>query len=190
MSKDTENHILEKGKALIQTDGYHGVGLKRILDRAEVPKGSFYHYFKSKEDFGLRVLDAYSQETNAFLQEHLEDKSKNPKARILHLLETMKEIYEAQQYDLGCLLGNCSLELANQKDSFATKISEHFQLWQQKFEKIIAEGQTTGDINDQMPARAYADFIINSWEGALVRTKAVKNNQPMNLLIEVLDKLL
>ena len=190
MSKETAKHILEKGTELIFKQGYHSSGLQKILELAGIPKGSFYYHFKSKEDFGLQVVDFYSNNSLEFLKTFLENDALNPKERILDLLETMKDIYQQQDFALGCLLGNCSLELASNNDSFAKAISRNFESWQELFAQTISEGQQTGHIKREKSADEYAAFLINSWEGALVRMKAVKNNQPLDLLIGFVNQLL
>lgn len=190
MSKATSKHILEKGTELIFQQGYHSSGLKQILDLAGIPKGSFYYHFKSKEDFGLQVIDFYSNNSVAFLKTFLENEALPPKTRILELLRAMKPIYQEQDFNKGCLLGNCSLELAAHHDSFADAIAKHFDAWQELFTTTIRAGQQTGNIKTDSSAEEYAEFLLNSWEGALVRMKAVKNNQPLDLLINFIDQLL
>ena len=190
MNKEVAQNILEKGTDIIYKNGYHNVGLQKILDASGIPKGSFYHYFKSKEDFGLRVIDFYSQQTTAFLKTFLENEDLNPRDRIFELLETMKGIYLEQNFSMGCLLGNCSLELGAQKQSFAKKVSRQFDSWQYLFERTIKEGQDLDKIKKDYSSKEYASFLLNSWEGAMVRMKSTKNNEPMDLLISFMKTLL
>ena len=56
---DTRQHILDTGSRIIAGKGFSCVGLNEILQAAEVPKGSFYHYFKSKEQFGQALLEDF-----------------------------------------------------------------------------------------------------------------------------------
>lgn len=189
MSKETEHTILEKGLDLIYEKGYHGVGLQKILDNAGVPKGSFYYYFKSKEDFGLKLIDFYSGNALDFTRSFLDNKEREPKERIFDLFEAVKVRYASEDYLLGCLLGNCSLELGD-ISVFADKISGNFEVWEGLFEKTIEEGQESGNIKSTFSAKEYAAFLLNSWEGALVRMKSERNNKPMNLFIDFMKSLL
>lgn len=190
MKPSTLQHILRVGTDLIHKHGYNSVGLNSILEKAEVPKGSFYYYFKSKEDFGLQAIDHYAQESTEFMESFLEDEKYSPKSRILRLFRTANTLYKKQEYSQGCLLGNCSLELAGQNIAFAEKVSQHFEIWQALFEKTISVGQQSGDIASDTPPSDLAHFILNSWEGALVRMKSSKNSKPMDLFIDQIDKLL
>ncbi len=189
MSKETEHTILEKGLDLIYEKGYHGVGLQKILDEAGVPKGSFYYYFKSKEDFGLKLIDFYSGNAVEFTKSFLDNQERTPKDRIFDLFEAVKVRYTSEDYRLGCLLGNCSLELGDLA-AFADKISGNFEVWEGLFEKAIKEGQESGNIKLAFSAKEYAAFLLNSWEGALVRMKSERNNEPMDLFISFMKNLL
>ena len=183
-------HILEKGMNLIFENGFHSVGLQKILDAAGIPKGSFYHYFKSKEDFGLQMIDFYADTTLHFLSTFLENEQRNPRERIFDLLKAVTVIYQEENYSRGCFLGNCSLELAAQKSSYAAVISGNFDKWQALFAKTIKEGQEQGNIKKEHSPEEYAGFLINSWEGALVRMKSTKNGKPMELLIHFMEQLI
>ena len=174
---------------LVYEKGYNGVGLQKILNEAMVPKGSFYYYFDSKEDFGLKLIDFYANNTLDFLKTFLGNKEHSPKKRIFDLFEAVKETYISQGFLKGCLLGNCSLELGNE-ESFGQNIARNFSKWQSLFEQTIAEGQEGGTIKDEYSASEYAAFLLNSWEGALVRMKSEKSIEPMNLFIQFMKKLL
>jgi len=80
---ETKDRILTVGIDLFSKKGYHNVGLKEILKMAEVPKGSFYHYFESKEDFGVQVINKYSSQGLVNFQQALEDEAVSPKNRII-----------------------------------------------------------------------------------------------------------
>ncbi len=189
MSKETEQTILEKGTELIYKNGYHGVGLQKILDAAGVPKGSFYYYFKSKEEFGLKLIDFYSHNALDFTRSFLKNEKRSPKDRIFDLFEAVKITYASEDYQLGCLLGNCSLELGD-IPVFADKISGNFKAWQKLFEETINEGQQSGNIKTTFSPQDYAAFLLNSWEGALVRMKSERSNEPMDLFISFMKNLL
>ncbi len=190
MKEEVINQMLETGTDLVSKNGFNKLGLNEVVKHMGIPKGSFYYYFNSKDDFGLKVIDHYAMQSEALIKSYLEDKSKTPKERILTLFNDRIPVYEDQEYMEGCLLGNCSLELAAQKGEFATKISECFDQWENLFTMTIDEGQKEGSIKSTYEAEIMAQFILNSWEGALLRMKSTKTNQAMEIFIRFVDDLL
>ena len=190
MKEHTGKKILESGTELIFQYGYNGVGIQKILQESEVPKGSFYYYFKSKEDLGLKIIESFSNASMEYMKSFLDDSDYQPKQRILNLFESVKKRYQEESFSKGCLLGNCSVELAAQNSKFAILINNNFGKWKVLFQQAIEEGQKVGSIKRILDSEECADFILNSWEGALVRMKSTKNNQPMDLLVKVVEALL
>lgn len=190
MKEEAIINILKIGTELISKKGFNNVGLQEILTAAAIPKGSFYYYFKSKEDFGIQVIRYYSETSSEFLKSYLSDVNTSPRERILRLFNDLKEIYHSKGYQEGCLLGNCSLELSDAKAIYASTIAGELDKWQEAFETCIKEGQEDGSIQANWEAKKLAAFIINSWEGALLRMKADKSAYHFNLFVEFVEKLI
>ncbi|WP_435577885.1 TetR family transcriptional regulator C-terminal domain-containing protein [Gilvibacter sp.] len=188
MKKETVESILEIGTDLILKNGYHNVGLNKILKEANIPKGSFYYYFKSKEDFGLQIIKYYSEKSLVVLKRYLEDNSKNNKQRIISFFNDMKDIYTAKEYKEGCLLGNCSTELSDFSESFSISIANELNAWEKYFEKCIQEGQIKGNIKISESPKILSDLILTMWEGALLRMKSSKNVKSIETFILYLEK--
>ena len=190
MKEATVENVLEIGTELIAQRGYNNVGLKEILDAAGIPKGSFYYYFQSKEDFGIKVIRHYSNKSLEILERYLGDDSKAPLDRIVSFFEDMRDVYKAKGYTEGCLIGNCSLELSDLKSSFANNLAQELDRWEVLFTQCISEGQATGNINKDQSAESVAGFILNSWEGALIRMKATHSAQPIDNFLQFVVKIL
>lgn len=187
---ETKDRILKVGIDILSKKGYNNVGLKEILALANVPKGSFYHYFKSKEDFGIQVISKYSSVGLCFFKQYLEDESLSPKSRIISFYKAMIEHYQQKNCSEGCLIGNASNELSDLTQNFSKAISQEFMLWQNHLEKCIVAAQESGEISSDSDSRMLASFILNSWEGALLRMKCQKNVSPLNDFIEGLMMIL
>ena len=190
MKKDTINNILEVGTDLILKNGYHNIGLNKILKEANIPKGSFYYYFKSKEDFGLQVIKYYSKKSLALLNSYLTDDSKSHKERIVSFFEDMLAVYRSKNFKEGCLLGNCSIELSDFSATFSQSIAAELSTWQECFENCIREGQKTGSIKADESARDLSNIVLTSWEGALLRMKSANNDDSIRTFIFFLNKYL
>ena len=187
---EVKERILSVGIQLFSKKGYHNVGLNELLKTAEVPKGSFYHYFESKEDFGLQVINTYSSKGIVNFQRALEDKNLSPKSRIIGFYTKMSEHYLNKECREGCLMGNSSNELSDLADSFSHVISQEFNLWQNTLEKCIVEAQDVGEITKDSESRMLASFVLNSWEGALLRMKCEKTDEPLKDFISGLNIIL
>ena len=190
MKTETIDNILEIGTELILKNGYNNVGLNKILQAANIPKGSFYYYFKNKEDFGIQVIKHYSEKSLTFLNSYLNDTSRNPKQRIVHFFEDMQNTYTDKDYREGCLLGNCSLELSDVSFAFSSSVANELNRWQDSFVKCIQEGQDLGYIKTEESAIVLSDFVLTSWEGALLRMKSSKTSNSITNFINYLNKYL
>jgi len=188
MKTETIDSILEIGTDLILKNGYNNVGLNKILETANIPKGSFYYYFKSKEDFGIQVIKFYSENSLTFLNGYLTDASKEPKERIISFFEDMQKVYIDKEFKEGCLLGNSSLELSDMSDAFSNSVANELNKWQDCFETCIKEGQDANTIKKEESAKEMSDFILTTWEGSLLRMKSSKNTDSIVTFIKFLKK--
>ena len=188
MKTETIDNILEIGTDLILKNGYNNIGLNKILETANIPKGSFYYYFKSKEDFGIQVIKFYSENSLTFLNGYLTDASKEPKERIISFFEDMQKVYVDKEFKEGCLLGNSSLELSDMSEAFSNSVAYELNKWQDCFELCIKEGQDANTIKKEESAKDMSDFILTTWEGSLLRMKSSKNTDSIATFIKFLKK--
>jgi TetR/AcrR family transcriptional repressor of nem operon len=155
---------------------------------ADVPKGSFYNYFRSKEEFAAEVIDAYSNRGQEKLRGFLLNQDLAPRARLEAYFDDRIKAFRDAQYVRGCLMGNFSAEAADQSALIREGLTKHFGAWCDLFETCIGEAQKKGDISDQFPASLLAKFLLNSWEGALLRMRAEKSDAPLLDFKEIIFK--
>ena len=91
METTTRDKIIASGTQAIIGKSYNAVGLNEILATAGVPKGSFYHFFKSKEDFGVAVVEHFATQAADHLRTMLRDASRSPLARLRHWFESSRD---------------------------------------------------------------------------------------------------
>jgi TetR/AcrR family transcriptional repressor of nem operon len=171
--------IIQAGLNTIYADGYAATGIQRIVEAAAVPKGSFYTYFPSKEAFGTDVIDAYFERARARLERCLGNTELTPPARLEAYFDALIATFRDTGFLRGCLLGNFSAEAADHSAAIRARLVQHFRTWSHLFEACIAEGQRHGQIPDRLPAAVLADFMLNSWEGALLRMRAERSDAPL-----------
>ena len=161
---------------MIHAEGYAATGIQAIVDGADVPKGSFYNHFASKEVFGAEVIDAYSDRAQARLRDFLCNPDVAPRDRLEAYFDDRIGAFSGSNYIRGCLLGNFSSEAADHSALIREHLVKQFDLWSGLIETCIAEAQKQGTIGDQFPAALLARFVLNSWEGALLRMRVEKSD--------------
>jgi TetR/AcrR family transcriptional repressor of nem operon len=184
--KDTRSAIIRIGTDLIARQGFNATGIDAILKEAGVPKGSFYHFFKSKEEFGLAVIDHFAERFEQRLETFLRDEEVTPLNRIRNYLESGLARVEQNRCSKGCLIGNLGQEMADLNERFRACLEEVFGMWRERFADCLHEAQQSGDLSSGINPAVVAGYILSGWEGAILRTKVMKSPQPMRDFIEVL----
>ncbi|UZR94725.1 TetR/AcrR family transcriptional regulator [Chondrinema litorale] len=186
MKTEVRDRILDIGVDIIAKKGYNGIGIMEVLNEAKIPKGSFYHYFKSKEDFGVKVIERYSESTLQYISSFLADATLSPLQRIFALFDDVQKLYMQREFKEGCLLGNSSTELGGQKVCFSTVLEREFLNMENTLIKCLKEAKDQGELKTNMPTEELASFIVNSWEGAILRMKVSKSLEPIKSFIKFL----
>lgn len=179
--KDTRSSILEKGARIIHRKGYNHTGIQEILDAAGVPKGSFYHFFESKEDFGLNLLDHYAGFFAKKAGDLVNKTDTPPLQRLKSFFDEFRCIFEDNACELGCPIGNLSQEMGDLNPAFRKKLENIFQMMVAPVEKLLNEARKRKELSRKVDTGEMADFIINSWEGAILRMKVQKNPDALRL---------
>jgi TetR/AcrR family transcriptional regulator, transcriptional repressor for nem operon len=173
------DRILEAGLKVMYRDGYVGAGVRDIVAEASAPQGSFTNHFRSKEEFAREVLDLYFDHTKRLVAEALEDRSLGPRERLRRYLDIITDRLASAEFSLGCLIGDFSLEAAPQSELLRARLGQIFAEWRALFAACIAEGQAAGEIASTFAPHDLAEFLLSSWEGAILRMKVACNAEPL-----------
>ena len=173
------DRILEAGLQVMVRKGYVGAGVRDIVAEASAPQGSFTNHFRSKEHFARDVLDLYFDHTKRAVAEALEDRSLGPRDRLRRYLDIITGRLAGAEFARGCLIGDFSLEAAPQSEMLRTRLAESFAEWRTPFAACIAEGQGAGEIAATFAPEDLADFLLSSWEGAILRMKVERSTEPL-----------
>jgi TetR/AcrR family transcriptional repressor of nem operon len=177
--RNTRDHLLQVGLRRIRSMGYASTGVKEILDDADVPKGSFYHHFASKGAFAKEVLELYVRGENERAEKILRDGKAAPLRRLRRYFEELVAVYGPTASISGCLVGNLSLEMADHSDSIQSLLHASFANWQTGIAGILQEAIDRGDLAKSNKPQELASFLLNSYEGALLRSKADRSSKPL-----------
>ena len=179
----TKQRLLDAGMAMLLKHGYHDLGIQALLDSTEIPKGSFYHHFRDKEDFALQAIDRYMGHVHAGLDACLGDVSRPPLERVRGFFEMTIQAYKGEGY-LGCLLGGLGQELSGVSAVFRRKVEDCFGQIAQRIAGCLDEARAKGDIARDADTRKMAALLVDCWEGAALRSRLRGNAAPLVAMLD------
>ncbi|WP_289030848.1 TetR/AcrR family transcriptional regulator [uncultured Paraglaciecola sp.] len=181
---DTRAMLIRSGVAVLTESGFATAGIDGILKNVGVPKGSFYHYFKSKEDFGHAVVDNYAKYFAAKLDKYLLDDTVPPLQRIMNFSNDAKQGIVKFEFKRGCLVGNLGQEIAILPESYRLKLQDIFIVWQIKIENCLLAAKQNSEIKADVNCIQLAEYFWIGWEGAVMRARLLESVQPLDLYID------
>jgi TetR/AcrR family transcriptional regulator, transcriptional repressor for nem operon len=181
------DRLLAAGMETLHRRGFNATGVQDIADTARVPKGSFYNHFESKDALGAEVAQAYADKGAARLTA-LVDGAGPPVARLRRYFEALNDLGRPYGFGRGCLLGNFGTELSAQSPAIRARLETIFDGWTQAIAGVIAEAQKRGAVAKDVPAATLAAFLLNAWEGAVMRSKVEKDRAPLDTFLAVTFK--
>ncbi|GBC60581.1 TetR family transcriptional regulator [Desulfonema ishimotonii] len=189
--RDTRQKLIEAGAKAMLVKSYHAVGIKEVLDDVGVPKGSFYHYFKSKEHFGTEVIEHAVAEHIERLRQYLADRGRSPLGRFRAFFESGQSCYHNMQYRQACLISKLATEVSEMSPTMRAALKSGLDQWRTLFAQFIREAQAEGEIDPQFDPEALAGFVQFAWEGAVMRMQVDQNGAPLeNFRVYIFDHLL
>ena len=184
---ETRTNLLEVGMELIRQGSYNSVGINDVLRVSGAPKGSFYHYFSSKEEFGLEVVKHYHALQLDGAKQVLQGSA--PAIDRLHLFfKTALKEFESRQFRHGCLMCNLSTELADDQPVFQRLLKQHWKALSTVIAGCIAELDKADIGLAHLTNKEAGDWLINNWSGALTRMKAAGSAEPLRLFMKSIFK--
>jgi len=163
--------ILNAGLHVMFRTGYHRASVRDICAAAGAPQGSFTNHFRSKEAFAAEVLERYFNYLKGLISEALNDDTLTQRERLKRYLNIITGKLERDRWKIGCLIGDFSLGASSQSKLLRDRLDAIFQEWRAPFASCIAAAQSAGEIDSQFNATDLAEFLLASWQGAILRMK-------------------
>ncbi|MBL4796163.1 MAG: TetR family transcriptional regulator C-terminal domain-containing protein [Oleispira sp.] len=193
-SEQTRKALIAAGIEHLSVHGYHGTGIKQILDEVSVPKGSFYNFFASKEAFVAEVIGHYSRDLLDQLSEFMtgvgKDLSAVEQLRAIYLY-SLKQ-YASHDFKKSCLVGSIATEISAESEMCRIELERAMGQWLAFYSGVFAQGQAQGLMRDDISPSDMAAVYWAAWEGSLIKMKMSADTQPvkkiMELMIETLLK--
>jgi len=184
-SADTRKKILDIARAVILGKGYAAVGLNEILTRAGVPKGSFYHYFKSKDAFGRELLEDYFAEYRDKLERFLGDNSVPANRRLLNYFEYWQESQCNDCQEEKCLVVKLSAEVTDLSEQMRQALQKGMEQSQQRIARCVSEALDNGELASAQPADELARELYSLWLGATLISKVNRSADALHLAMGI-----
>jgi TetR/AcrR family transcriptional repressor of nem operon len=181
----SKDDILQVGLDLVLSRGFNATGVEAILKQAKVPKGSFYNFFPSKEEFSLAIIDKFVNARRKVFNPIFSDKSIPQLERVKRSFETLIAIFEADDCSKGCLLGNLGQEMADHSENVRQRLEGSLQEWSRAVSGLLLQAQLEKAIPADLDAGMLAENLISSFQGALLRSKVKKSAEPLRDFIHL-----
>src|SRR5262249_40009344 len=167
--------ILGAGLPVMFRSGYHAASVRDICAAAGAPQGSFTNHFRSKEAFAIEVLDQYFEYLKGLVNEALHDETFTPRQRLKRYLDVITDKLERDRWMIGCLIGDFSLQASSHSKVLRSRLEAIFREWRTFFASCIAAAQSVGEVDSRFDATDLAEFLLASWEGAILRMKVERS---------------
>lgn len=177
---DMRRHILETARPIIGGKGFSAVGLNEILGAACVPKGSFYHYFASKEAFGEALLEQYFVTYLARIDALFACPDMTPAERFMTYWKDWRDIHVTGEIHDHCLAVKLGAEVCDLSERMRVILQEGTAGVAERLSRFIVAGQQDGSLNVKEDARPLAMGLYQLWLGATLLAKFTRDRQPFD----------
>lgn len=180
--KSTRERIVDAGLYLFWLQGYAATGMAEILARAEANAGSFYHFFKTKEELLLAVLELYIQSLEPVVVQPVLGVIADPVERVFGILEVYRKNLLATGCTYGCPIGRLALEIPEEQFRVHKRLADNFDGWTAAIEKCL------GDARERFPQgtnlATLSKFVLTVMEGGVMQARAHREVGPFDASVE------
>lgn len=178
--------LLDQGVYLLMNQGYHATGINEIVNAVHVPKGSFYSYFDSKENFAAEAINHYIEPFIELLTRHLQHSQVDPLTALKNYYAELIVEVENNGYKGGCLLGNLMGEIGDTSELCNQALKSAVERYKLLQYKALLQAQKEGSVRTDKSAEIMANLLVNNWQGALLRMKIEQSVQPLQEFCDTL----
>lgn len=176
--------IIEASATLIHSKGYESTTLSDILNAAQIGKGQFYHYFSTKRELGLAVVDYLFEGWNQRLLENILGSQKDPESKFNEMLDWVVQQQMRNQAKCGCVFGNLAVEMSEHDEDFRQKLKAVFELWIDKLRPVLVAMIKPLSQSESAEVDKLAQGIVAMLEGGIL---LMKSKQDIEVLVNVTD---
>ena len=185
-SQTTKDRILDTAEEIMLEKSFHSVGLKQILDSVKVPKGSFYHYFDSKEQFGVEMLKHYMAEASNRKRQMLNahDNDPDPLKRLFQYLDGSVDFVQSVVGRFPCLALKLASEVSDLSEAMREELAKGFEDWIDIFCEVLDEAVDKKMLPENFDSHSEAQLIQDLWSGATQRAVINRSSDPVRHAVD------
>lgn len=178
---DTRESIVEAARELFFEQGYTATGITQILKKSGTNSGSMYHFFPTKEDLLIAVLEKYKTMLGPAVLEPAFARVVDPIERLFAILSGYRQLLIATDFRLGCPIGNLALEMSNSHPQVRELVLQNFDAWRSAVIELLNHA---GDrLPPEVDAEAMSYFVLATMEGAVMLARTQQSIVPFDLAI-------
>lgn len=177
---DTRQELIRSGLEVLTETGYLSAGIDAVIKNIAVPKGSFYHCFKSKQEFGMAVLAAYGDFFAHKLDKFLTDTQRSPLQGMAAFVHHAGQGMAKYDFRRGCLVGNLLQETPLLPEAFPARLKAILADWETRVATCLDEAKVCGELPPDAASRELARVFWSGWEGAVMRAKLFRSVEPLD----------
>lgn len=185
---ETREHLLATGEQLCLQRGFTGMGLSEMLATAEVPKGSFYYYFRSKEAFGVTLLERYFSHYQQAIETQLRCDAGTPRERLLAHFRASEQLFVTQGHITGCLIVKLSAEVCDLSELMRHALEQGASQIMAAYAQTLEEALREEHFLLPHPPAEMAKVIYILWLGASLQSKISRQAQPLQLALATIEQ--
>lgn len=173
----TKEKLLDAAQRLMLAKGFPATTVEEICETAGLTKGSFFHYFESKDDLGKAVLDRYAERGLGALDTASFRRQSDPLKRIIASIDFWIDRINDPSTECGCLLGNFAQELSDTHPTIRAQCVQYFDRWTQMLKQDFDEAKSAYRPRAQIDTQGLAEHYVAVLEGALLMAKAKRDRK-------------
>ncbi len=177
-----KQEIIDAGLRELHARGYAACSVEDITKAAGVPKGSFYNHFASKEDFAVEAVRRYFEISGW----PVSFESASAVGRLRAGFTALYDGARDRSYSRGCMWGNLANEIADHSAAIRAELAEGLDAWSAIVTELVTQAQMTGELSPAGDPAQIGRFIVNAWEGALMRSRVVRTGEPIEDFFEMI----
>lgn len=178
--------LLDVGLAAFARRGYHGTGIKEIVDTAQVPKGSFYNYFKSKEEFGIAIVRRHSDEFWQRWHDSMDLAHADPLQALRDCFERMLSEHQECAVNTCYVVAHVAAEVCESSEECTRLMATVLREWWDNLALALRRAQEAGLARCDIPAEQLATLFWDAWHGAMLRVRIENSVEPLRQIVRLM----